>query len=735
MPWMSVLRPRRSIGVATNQLLLLLLLLLSLLSPANARAGSELGRMWTFENPPLAYLDEAYGFEPEQVWLDALRLGSLRLAPGHPENGHASASFVSPRGLILTSARSVHSAVAWTKPRDIEMVKIGYVAATRDQELMLQTSQSEPLRAFQLVALTEVTDDMSRGVLPTDTPGQVRTKQQVNRASILAAARAAAPGLEPEIVNLHHGAQFHLYQYKVYDDLRLVVLPHLQVAHFGGDVDDLTYPRHCLDFALLRAYENGEPADTSKHYFRWGRGGADDGDLVFVAGNPGTTSRMLPKAHMEFERDTRVPMDIEEHASGLRILKHPGSGTYVGEFDPENPSRYWAWMRTRILSAEYGLKRARGRLACLTSESLMSRKSGADGAVVGRVMADEELLARYGHLWREYADVMEQRRGHEARARFHTTGASAVLDVAVAIVRLSDPAETELNRARARATLADLSGRTLNTNFHGDALRKDHVIRARNWLPEDDAYLTKIIAARSAEAFLDEMDGDRARQSPGFVGDPVPREALITGGRQAALMSQEPSMIAARELVEMMREDEASGFELDAHEAYLGAEIARALCAAYGTQAGLQGLSPDGTSTLRLSDGIVSGYSSHGTSTPHRTTFRGLFDRNAAAGDAYPFNLPEIWLRRQDRLDMTTTFNFISTNDISEGSVGSVVVNTDLKVVGVVIDRTVASLHNDDVFSGDVPCTVSLHVDAIVEALVKVYDAHGIAEELTGGQP
>ncbi len=36
------------------------------------------------------------------------------------------------------------------------------------------------------------------------------------------------------------------------------------------------------------------------------------------------------------------------------------------------------------------------------------------------------------------------------------------------------------------------------------------------------------------------------------------------------------------------------------------------------------------------------------------------------------------------------------------------------------------------VFKDDVPRAVSVHVDGIMEALVKIYDAHRVAKELTG---
>jgi hypothetical protein len=69
-----------------------------------------LGKMWTFENPPLAYLEQEYGFKPDQKWLDTLRLGALRL--GHRDSPWCSASFVSPQGLIMTNHHCVRDEVA-----------------------------------------------------------------------------------------------------------------------------------------------------------------------------------------------------------------------------------------------------------------------------------------------------------------------------------------------------------------------------------------------------------------------------------------------------------------------------------------------------------------------------------------------------------------------------------------------------------------------------------------------
>src|SRR5215813_4327975 len=68
------------------------LILAAALAPARADEG-----MWTYNNFPADKVEQAYGFKPDQRWLDHLRLSSLRIAGG------CSAAFVSARGLVQTN--------------------------------------------------------------------------------------------------------------------------------------------------------------------------------------------------------------------------------------------------------------------------------------------------------------------------------------------------------------------------------------------------------------------------------------------------------------------------------------------------------------------------------------------------------------------------------------------------------------------------------------------------------
>src|SRR5438046_6417485 len=139
---------------------------------------------------------------------------------------------------------------------------------------------------------------------------------------------------------------------------------------------------------------------------------------------------------------------------------------------------------------------------------------------------------------------------------------------------------------------------------------------------------------------------------------------------------------------------------------------------------------PDATFTLRLSYGTVRGYEENGKQIPPFTNFQGLFERAAEHNNKEPFDLPQRWNDKKEKLALTTPFNFVSDADIIGGSSGSPVVNKAGEFVGIIFDGNIRSLVLDCIFTDKQARAVSVDSAAIVEALRNVYDAQPSVDEL-----
>ena len=660
--------------------------------------------MWTFDSPPVDYWKKTYGFAPDQQWLDHIRVASVRLP-------NCSASFVSANGLVMTNHHCGRDCTASVSPKDSNYIETGFAAANLADE-----KKCPGLYVDQLISIEQVTDRVHAGITGA-TPAEQASQRTATIARIQSEC-GQATGLTCQVVTLYQGGMYSLYRYKRYNDIRLVMAPEGQIAFFGGDPDNFTFPRYNLDLTLLRVYENDQPFKPTD-YLKWSANGASDNEPVFVIGNPGSTGRLNTVAQMEFLRDVQYPAML---AGYKRMLD-----TYskLAKTDTTSIRRY----QNDVFGYANSQKAVTGYRAGLVDTVRAAQKRAFENEFRARINADPALRARYAGSWDAIASAQRQLASFNPQLRLRGFGGnSSLLTMAAQIVRVASeaskpdtqrlPAYRAKNFEMIKGSLT--SPREIDLPYEKLALAAQLRV-AQQDLTADDPFLKVALAGRTPEAAAEALvSGTR-------LNDPAYRRSLVEGGPAAVAASDDPMIVLARAVDPLNRAIVARADSLNAIIATNAELIGQALFAAYGTA-----LPPDATFTLRITDGVVRGYPSNGTLYPYKTTYYGLYERAAAFDYHDPYQLPERWVKRRDRLDLSTPFDFVSTNDIIGGNSGSPVINRNGEVVGLVFDENIEALPNRFLFNAEAGRTISVHSAAIVEALRKMYDGSRIANELTG---
>ena len=666
----------------------------------------EFGTMWTFDAPPLDYWRGTYNFAADQQWLDHVRLSAVRI-PG------CSASFVSANGLVMTNHHCGRSCTASASPPDTNYVQMGFAARSTADE-----KKCAGMWADQLQSIQDVTDRVHRAVTASAASQQVDQRNgEIQRIEQECVQQTA---LLCQVVTFYQGGMYSLYRYKHYTDVRLVMAPEGDIAFYGGDPDNFTYPRYDLDLTLLRVYENDQPLHP-RDYLRWSAGGASEGELVFVVGNPGSTGRMLTMAQMEYLRDVDYPARLAGYDRMLRTFRARSASS------PQAARAY----ENVIFTYENSKKAVTGYLRGLTDSTIMGKKRAFETDFRARVRANPSLQAQYGNTWPEIERAERELAAMSRQLRWQSFGGgSNLLTFAGEIVQLPVMASLadslrlsqyrDSGSVKIRGQL--LQDVQLDTAFERQALAATFAAW-KEALPSND------VALRAALGY---GNGDPEAAAARILAqtaltDVAARRALLQGGSAAIQRSTDPLIVLARQIEPVNRRLAQRAAQLDAVVSASAEKLGRAIYAAYGTT-----LPPDATFTLRISDGVVRGFPYNGTVAPYKTTFYGLYDRAASFDNKPPFDLPRRWSERKDRLDLTTPFDFVSTNDIIGGNSGSPVINRSAEVVGLIFDGNIESLPNRFIFTDDVARSVAVHSRAIPEALRKLYDAGWIADELEG---
>lgn len=671
---------------------------------ASGTASADEG-MWTLDKLPLRHLEQAYGFKPDAAWILHAQRSAVRLAGG------CSGSFVSPQGLVLTNRHCVSACVQQLSTAKDDLEEHGFYAAAVGEE--------KPCATFELNRLDDIIDVTARmQTALAGLEGEAYGKAMQSEQARLETDCVGADGdtVRCDLVMLHQGGVYNLYKYRRYQDVRLVFAPEDGVWPPCG-TQEIDFPCHSLDMALLRAYEKGKPAQV-RDWFAFARAGVKEEALTMLLGHPGFTERLRTVAQVE----RRLDSDL---LSSLQLLLEKRG--MLGRFAAESPEHARISREDRA-DVRHAVSRYRLQAAALRDRGFRDAKRRQEAELRAYVDADPALKARYGDAWDEIAKAQDWYRANWSRSAFVEIGSG--FDTAYfnhARLLVQGAAEREKPNVERLFEFTDSSLPVIRHLLLADTPLHPALEQAKlglslaqmyEWLGPDDPVVKAVLGGDTPDAVAARLvEGTR-------LGDAAVRKALWDGGQAAIEASDDPFIVLARRIdgaSRAIRGDVES--KLIAVQDKQQGRIAQARFAKDGTAS-----YPDATFSLRLSDGVVRGWTSATDERfPAFATIGGAF---AAAGGPGAMKMPERWRKAKASLDQSRPLNFISTNDGVGGNSGSPLINAKGEIVGLFFAGTLGGESGAFWYDARLNRGVSVDTGGMLDVLDKVYGARRVLDEI-----
>ncbi|MBY5993519.1 S46 family peptidase [Ferrimonas balearica] len=690
-----------------------LLLPLGAASTALANEG-----MWQpHQLPALANELKALGLE-----LDADSMTDLTAFPMNAviNFGGCTASFVSPKGLLVTNHHCGYGAIQYHSTAENNILETGFLAKTPAEE-------KAPVPGYKIwitESISPVTDQVVGAVDPALT-GAAYAEAIEQRTKALVAECEAEPNTRCDVYNFHHGAQYFLIKELEIKDVRLSYTPALSVGKYGGDIDNWMWPRHTGDFAFFRAYvgPDGKPAEysednvpyTPKRFLKVSAAGLSDGDFVMVAGYPGRTNRYRTAEEVQTYFETVYPQAKvlrEELIDLIKASSEPGSDARI------------KYEGTLAGLANYA-KNYQSMIEGYAKTGMLAAKQTDQDALVAWIQGKGDRAAKYGDVLAQLDGLVAEQWAHAERdlilgyLRYNqmTTVAQRLYRLAKEKQKPDLERESGYQERDWDGFKAGLERMDRRFDATVDKAMLHHLLMRYAALPasEREPSLDRLFGLSGqvdGAKLMTKLDSMYATTE---LGDVATRLAWMEKGPEAFEQSADPFIRFAvahydTAMAKEKKDKELEGRLLKVRPDYMAAIIAF-------NQSQGRPVYADANSSLRLTFGTVGGYSPQDglVATPF-TTLEGLAMK---ATDQVPFDAPakqlELIAKGQygefgDEAVGSVPVNFLSNLDTTGGNSGSPTLNGRAELVGLLFDGVYESITGDWAFNPEL--NRSIHVDS-----------------------
>jgi len=705
---------RKSLTVA-------LLIIALLVSPLASFADEGMWLPDSIGKLPLGEMKKR-GFElkPEDVY--STNKPSLKDAIVQISIG-GTGSFVSPDGLIVTNHHVAFAAVTRASTSEKDYINNGFLAKSRPEEIQAQGYSISITQDYK-----DVTAEVLSAVKPEMSPEERMRAIGAKRIEMERANNREKEGIRAQVVETSGGYQYFLYTYLKLPDVRLVYAPPKSIGYFGGDPDNFEWPRHCGDFAFLRAYvgADGTPKAFSKDNLPYkpkkflpiNANGIKEGDFAMVMGYPGGTYRLRESYSVEYRQNIQLPDQIGYLRQQIDAL------TKAGEKDPKVKIKN----ADQIFSMSNTLKSFEGTVAGLKKMKLVSRKREEETEMKQWLDANPSAKAKYGDTLPRLESLYRDLTAISLKQNV----VNGLLNSGDLVNALQFAYERALNRERPANERA--------IQFSDQALPMVTEQLASGWEERDaetEAKLISVALARVADLPADQklqaveklFEGksgkDRRAAEEDFARKALENTKFKSFDEVKKLFTAPAADIRAIEdsalRLVIAAVDEIAPLSKKVQQFNNNVTQVRPLYVAAMQefrQAAKRGLPyyPDANFTLRFTYGDIRGYKPRDAVTyDYQTSLGGVVAKDTGEE---PFDVPEklkelYWKRDfngyvDPRLN-DAPVDFLATTDITGGNSGSPMMNGRGEIIGLVFDGNYEGLGGD--YAYDISSNRTIAVD------------------------
>src|SRR5215813_1425863 len=697
-----------------------LLVVSLLIAPLSSLADEGMWLPDSLGKLPLAEMKKR-GFElkPEDIY--SLTKPSLKDAVVQISIG-GTGSFVSPDGLILTNHHVAFGAVTRASTSEKDYINNGFLAKSRAEEIRAQGYSIKITQDYK-----DVSAEVFSAIKPEMSPEERANAITAKRLEMEKAGSRDKDGIVTQVIEASGGFQYFLYTYLELKDIRLVYAPPRSIGYFGGDDDNFEWPRHCGDFAFLRAYAgpDGNPAEFNKDnvpfkpkkFLPINAAGIKEGDFAMVMGYPGATYRLRESYSVEYRQNIQLPDQITAFRQQIDTL------TKLGEKDPKLKIKY----ADQIFGLSNSLKDFEGTVAGLKRMNLVSRKRAEEAEMKKWLDANPSAKAKYGETLPQLESL------------YRDLTAISLKQSAVNSL-LSGDLINALQFAYERALNKDLPANERSLQFSDQTLPMLTEQLSSGWEerdPESEAKLISVALARVADLPADQklqaveklFEGksgkERRAAEEEFARKAIENTKFKSFDEVKKLFNLSAAEIRAIDdpalKLVVAAVDESAPLSKKVQQFNNNVTKVRPQYVAAMQefrQATKRGLPyyPDANFTLRFTYGDVRGYKPRDAVTyDYQTSLGGVVAKDTGEE---PFDVPEklkelYWKRDfngyvDQRLN-DAPVDFLATTDITGGNSGSPLMNGRGEIIGLVFDGNYEGLGGD--YAYDIGSNRTIAVD------------------------